>query len=797
MSYPKTRLNKGDKMIDLCGKWKVTDDDGEFKFEGTVPGTVQGDLVALKLMPHPYIGENEKLFRRLETKSWEYSKDFEIKKLDKKYYDLVIEGIDTLAEVYINGKFVGKCEDMFIGYRFPVKEFLKIGKNTIRVKILSPIKVPKAFEQNHGKLHAGEESARVYIRKAQYSYGWDWGARIATSGIWKKIYIEERNDAYLEGSTAYLEDIDTVKVTGYVMAFENKNYTVKIFVDKKEVGNYPVRPGFNGHLFEGKFDRGDLELWYPRGYGKSVLHNFEFKLFDGKEEISSEKKRIGLRTVRIIQKRDAEGESFIFEINGRRIFAKGADWIPSDNILTWLKDEDYDKLLNMAADANMNMLRVWGGGIYENERFYEKCDELGITVWQDFMFACAEYPDNLEWFRKLAGQEARYNVVKLRYHPSIVLWCGNNENNWGFEEWGYNHKHNGEHLGNVLYLQDLPRICAEEDPSRPYWPSSPYGGSKANSDEAGDRHVWNVWSNWVDYKGYLADKSRFVSEFGFQAAPDPKTIDFFAKKSEKEIFGDVMVRHNKQVEGPERIMKFIHNHFGSVGNFDSVIYLSQINQAEAIKTGVDHWRERKYKTAGTLYWQLNDSWPVFSWSSVDYFKRPKALYYYTKRFYADLLPLIKNDEDELRIAVINDSEETEGHLEFDLWTLNGKKLMEKSYDVRIPADSVLRIDNFKVPDNLAEAIGFVRLKVGSMVFENHEIFANLRKAKLEDPHIAFEKSGDILTIKAERPALGVRITTQKDEVLEDNFFAISPDHPKRIKAPKSDFKISSMYDFLK
>jgi len=791
---------KEKQMIDLCGKWKVVDDEKEFEFNGNVPGTVQGDLVDLKLMPHPYVGENEKLFRRLEDKSWTYSKTFEVKKLDRLHYDLVVEGIDTLSEIYVNGEFVGKCEDMFTGYRFEIKKLLKVGLNSIEVRILSPIKVPKLLEQNYGKLHAGEESARPYIRKAQYSYGWDWGARIATSGIWKKIYIAERDDAYLDGTTAYLEDLATVKVMGDVKALEGDvgEYTVKISVNGKVFGEYPVMSGFSDHLFTGTFKRGDLELWYPKGYGESTLHEFEFKLFKGKKEISSEKKRIGLRTIKIIQEKDAEGESFIFEINGKRIFAKGADWIPSDNILSWLKDEDYDKLLEMASDANMNMLRIWGGGIYENERFYEKCDELGIMVWQDFMFACAEYPDNLEWFRNLVNEEARYNVVRLRHHPSIVLWCGNNENNWGFDEWGYDHMHNGEHLGNVLYLQDLPKICAQADPSRPYWPSSPYGGSKANSDEAGDRHVWNVWSNWVDYKGYLVDKSRFVSEFGFQAAPDPKTIDFFAKKQDKDIFTDVMVRHNKQVEGPERIMKFIHNHFGSVKNFDSIVYLSQMNQAEAIKAGVEHWRERKYKTSGTLYWQLNDSWPVFSWSSIDYFKRPKALYHYTRRFYADLLPLIKVDGEDLRLVIVNDSTEIEGHLEMALWTLDGKKVFDNSYDVRIPSDSVLTVDNLKIPEcDLKKTLGFVRLKIGDRMVENHELFANLRRENLEDPKITFKKSGSTLEIKAEKPAFGVRITTEKDEVLEDNFFSITPEHSKKIKVPESEFRISSAYDFLK
>jgi beta-mannosidase len=260
----------------------------------------------------------------------------------------------------------------------------------------------------------------------------------------------------------------------------------------------------------------------------------------------------------------------------------------------------------------------------------------------------------------------------------------------------------------------------------------------------------------------------------------------------------VMIRHNKQVEGPERIMKFIHNHFGSVKNFDSIVYLSQMNQAEAIKTGVEHWRERKYKTSGTLYWQLNDSWPVFSWSSIDYFKRPKALYHYTKRFYADLLPLIKADGKDLRLVIVNDSTEIEGHLEMALWTLDGKKVFDNSYDVRIPSDSVLTVDNLKIPEcDLKKTLGFIRLKIGDRMVENHELFANLRRENLEDPKITFKKSGSTLEIKAEKPAFGVRITTEKDEVLEDNFFAIAPDHPKRIKVPESEFRISSAYDFLK
>jgi len=459
----------------------------------------------------------------------------------------------------------------------------------------------------------------------------------------------------------------------------------------------------------------------------------------------------------------------------------------------------------MARDANMNMLRVWGGGIYEDKQFYALCDELGIMVWQDFMFACAEVPDHLEWFRQLSDREVREAVRNLRYHASIVLWCGNNENNFGFDEWPMmGHKINGEYLGNRLYLQDFPMICAREDPSRPYWPSSPYGGDKANSAGYGDQHVWNVWSGWADYKSYADENGRFISEFGFESAPDAKTIDFFATKKEQNILGPVMLSHNKKVEGQERILRFINAHFGLTTDFGAFIYLSQLDQAEAIKFGVEHWRARKYRTAGTLYWQLNDSWPVFSWSSVDYFKRPKALYYYTRRFYADILPIVRYEPSDqgVGVTVVNDRyEDTLVDATLEIWNTGGTKVWEKKYDgLRLPRDSVSTVDLITMDEipakTLSDMVMHVRVVCGDQQYDNYARFGEFREIHLMDPEVSYVREGDSLVFRCTRPAFGVHVATEDDCLLSDDFFTLVPSVVVRVKCPSDRIHVTSLYDYL-
>jgi beta-mannosidase len=798
----------------LTGKWQISDDEGQFAFVGNVPGTVQGDLVQQGLVPHPYVGINELYTRDLENKSWTYVTEFELDDVSaEENVELVFEGIDTLADVQLNGQYVGSTDDMFLEHRFDVKSVLTKGKNVLRVHIKSPVREPAALEREYGKLGAVEESIRTYIRKAQYSYGWDWGIRLPTSGIWRPVFVECYKRARLTGCTASLERLENdggiVRVSGYVVPGvdfgDAENCRVAVRVDDALVGEFPLQHVGDELSFEGVFSLQSIRLWYPNGLGEHDLYAFEFMLNDDSVPVCSEKERIGLRTVKLTREQDAEGESFVFTVNGKRVFAKGANWIPADSILSWIQPEDYSRLLHMARDANMNMLRVWGGGIYEDKQFYALCDELGIMVWQDFMFACAEYPDNLEWFRQLSDREVRATVRNLRHHASIVLWCGNNENNFGFDEWPMmGHKVGGEYLGNRLYLQDFPMICAQEDPSRPYWPSSPYGGDKSNSAGYGDRHVWNVWSAWADYRNYANENGRFISEFGFQSAPHSKTIDFFARKEEQDILGPVVLNHNKEVEGQERILRFINSHFGLTTEFDVFAYLSQLNQAEAMKFGVEHWRARKYRTAGTLYWQYNDSWPVFSWSSVDYFKRPKALYYYTKKFYADILPIAhyERSNQAVRVMVVNDRYEDKiVNMLLEIWDTGGKKIWEKKYEgLRILRDSVSTIDIVNMDEiparTLSDMVMHVSLRCDEQEYENYLLFDDFRNMHLADPEVSYVREGDSLVFQCIRPAFGVHIVTEEECVPSDDFFTLVPSASKRVKCSSNRIDVRSLYNYL-
>lgn len=801
-------------ILTLDGKWQISDDERQFAFVGNVPGTVQGDLVRQGLVPHPYVGINEQYVRDLESKSWTCVTEFELDDVPaEENVELVFEGIDTLSDVQLNGQYLGSTDDMFLEYRFAVRDVLKKGKNVLRVHIKSPVREPAALEQEYGKLGAVEESIRTYIRKAQYSYGWDWGIRLPTSGIWRPVHVESYDKARLTGCTASLERLENdggiVKVSGYVVPGvdfgDAGNCSVAVEVDDALVGEFPVRHVGDELHFEGVFSLQRVRLWYPNGLGEHHLYAFEFTLSDDGAPVCSEKEKIGLRTVKVTREQDAEGESFIFTVNGKRVFAKGANWIPADSILSWIQPEDYSRLLNMARDANMNMLRVWGGGIYEDKQFYALCDELGIMVWQDFMFACAEYPDHLEWFRQLSNREVRATVRDLRHHASIVLWCGNNENNFGFDEWPMmGHKVGGEYLGNRLYLQDFPMICAQEDPSRPYWPSSPYGGDKSNSVGYGDRHVWNVWSGWADYRNYADEDGRFISEFGFESAPDARTIDFFATKEEQNILGPVMLSHNKKEEGQERILHFINAHFGVTTDFGAFVYLSQLDQAEAIKFGVEHWRARKYWTAGTLYWQFNDSWPVFSWSSVDYFKRPKALYYYARRFYADILPVVRYEpaDNAVSVTVVNDRyEDTLVDMVLEVWDTGGTKIREKKVEgLRILADSVSATDIVSVDEilatSLSDAVMHVRVLCGEEYHDNYALFGDFRDMRLMDPEVSYVREGDNLVFQCKRPAFGVHISAEDDCLLSDDFFALVPSVVTRVKCPSDKIHVTSLYDYL-
>ncbi len=765
--------------ISLDGVWMLKDFEGAYEIKANVPGVVQEALVENKLLPDPYKGSNEDLFKTIERKEWIYEKEFNIGE-DRKQtsnVDLVFCGIDTIADIYLNDEHIGKTEDMFLTYRFDISKKLRNESNVLRVVIRSPVVEAEKFERDFGELNGSEDTARGYVRKAQHSYGWDWGIRLPVSGIWRSVYIESY-EGRIENCTAYLKGED-ICVEGEVFGAGD---AVEVLVDGSKRCTIPIAQGEEYRIFRGSFHMKDIKLWYPEK--DPYLYEFVFLLKHKGEELYSERKQIGLRTVRVIK----DNGSFIFEINGEKVFGKGANWIPCDSILTKATEERYNRLVGIARDANMNMLRVWGGGIYEDEAFYSACDRLGIMVWQDFMFACCEYPDNLPWFRDLANKEVRAIVKKLRYHPSIVLWCGNNENNWGFEEWGWDRKVDGYNLGNKLYLLDFPLICAEEDETRDYWPSSPYGEDKANSENSGDMHAWNVWSGWESYENYEKNHGRFISEFGFQGFPDETTIKEFEAEA---LFDKNMVKHNKQREGIERILRYINGEFGVVCDVHSIFYLSQIVQAEAIKRGVEHWRLRKYETAGTLFWQLNDSWPVISWSAVDYFERKKALYYYAKRFFADVLPAVKYDGQEASIFLVNDLRDAKrAKVSVELFKTSGELLYKKEQELAVPEDCVMPVGKVAI-DEPERTVCYLSAYVDGVEFENYRIFCRFRDLEIHDPQIEVVEDNENIKLRAKKPAFGVKMSCKSTE---DNFFFLKPGKEKRVKA-KEIYGVESLYNY--
>lgn len=813
-------------VISLNGTWQFCSKKDKQWKNGRVPGCVQMDLMALGELGDPFYRLNEIDFHKLEEEEWIYRKEFEWNDalpVSGRVY-LVFEGIDTLADVYMNGYYLGRAENMFIPYRFDVGEILRSGLNEVEVHFDSPIRTIRAMERNSPVTLRGanNEIGRPYVRKAQYSYGWDWGPRIAQVGLWRPVYLEVVETAKIrypffetrrinkDGAfVATGAEIEMVAGDdGKTVLHDEMEAFVEIFYQGKVVVSEKASiDRFRGKLqlsWEGLIE--NAALWYPNGMGQQPLYEVKLRLVHNGKTVDEHSFRTGIRTVRLIRERDEVGESFIFEINGEKVFAKGANWIPADSLLPRLTEDDYYYYIKAAKDANMNMLRIWGGGIYEHPAFYEACDRMGIMVWQDFMYACAQYPDQFDWFQRLAETEAEHVVKSLRIHPSIVLWCGNNENNWGFHSWWGNGV--PKYLGNYIYQEILPRVCAENDPSRPYWVSSPYGGEDPNSMAEGDRHCWTVWSGWADYNEYLNDTGRFISEFGFQAMPCLKTIYSFTQPEDRHPLSPVMLSHNKMVDGTERLVRFMIAKAGFPKDFSSFVYLTQFIQAEAIKTGVEHWRTRKFNTAGTLYWQLNDCWPVASWSCIDYHRRKKGLYYYTKNFFHNILIVPKYKEGRIFIHAVNDTlDELDARVRVTAYALDGTKkgeiymkaiLLPNSASVIgsiqpeelgigyrpvvMPVDADPTVLPVEKNGELLDTVLFVELVADGQSVRNYLVFDAFRNLELKEPNISCVVKGNKIELVSDKPAFGVFIETQRDVELSDNCLVLEPSIPHVVEA---------------
>ncbi len=670
------------RRTSLNGLWQLfgTGPAGEhIEAAAHVPGVVHWDLQRARITGDPFDADVEQSVSWIAGHEWTYSLTFRAsrKTVSARNVELVFQGLDTFAKITLNGKILGETDNMFVPYRFDVKDVLTLGENVLAVRFLSPVEEGLRLHRKHEsvKLYEGHDNPRAYVRKAQYSYGWDWGPKITTSGIWRDVYIESWDTARIE--SVYWQTLKAsaekarVAVTVECVGSTRATATARLSVG----GNVHEIPLRRRKLKERTVLTGDLEiaqplLWWPAGQGPQNLYKAQVSLFFAGDMLDTHECDFGIRTVELKREKDDEGESFIFVVNDREVFCKGANWIPADIYLPRITDGDYEAWVRMAADANMNMLRVWGGGIYEPDAFYNACNRLGVMVWQDFLFACAMYPED-EWFVKNVEREAACAVKALRNHPSLVIWCGNNENHWASHSWWPGDAFGGK----TIYNKTLPAVTRRHDPTRPYWPGSPFGGKDPNSQHKGDRHSWEVWSGWQDSTMYLKDNGRFVSEFGFQGAPPVESVAHFGPLDTIHPQHPLFERHNKQVEGGSRLARFLATSFRMPRDLAEYIHLTQMVQAEAIKTGVLHWRSRMMQTSGALYWQLNDCWPVVSWSAVDFARRPKALYYYSRRFFAPVAVRVAPFSEGVFAWVINDSPEfVSGEIVLQAMTFAGEEV---------------------------------------------------------------------------------------------------------------------------
>ena len=762
----------------------------------SVPGTVHTDLLANEKIPDPFYRMNEDLVQWVDSQQWIYRREIEVDEefLTQKRIDIVAEGLDTYSTIRINGKLVGTTADMFVEHRFNAKRFLHRGKNTIEILFDSPVKMSKALEKKHGALLVANEPHRVYVRKAQYSFGWDWGPRLTTSGIWRNISLEAYAHAALQSPFIRVVSVTKseaiLELSVEVPRFSKKQLELVTLVSNGDIV-LEDRRRVTKERIKFRIKVGNPRLWWPNGYGEQPMYHASFSLVTKNEEIERTNVPFAIRTVKLVETPDKEGKSFIIEINGEKIFCKGADWIPNDTFIPRVPDSTYEKLLVMAKSAHMNMVRVWGGGIYEQEIFYELCDRLGLMIWHDFMFACGEYPEE-SWFLNQVEDEASKALKRLRNHPSIVLWCGNNECEWNFCKDNPG-KSPDDMNGAVIFREILPSLCRQFDGTRPYWRSSPFGKGFPNDESNGNHHQWAMWGEWKDYKEYENDNARFVTEFGFQAPAHGRTIESVTIPADRHPLSRVMEHHNKLPQGGERIYRFQAGHVTVGKNFDDFIYKGQLVQAEALKTAVEHWRRRKFMTAGSLFWQLNDCWPVTSWSIIDSALRPKATYYYAKKFFAPTLVSFRLVADRLEVWGTHDLlAPLTGELEVTLCAFDGSVTWLKRRSVRLGRNSSAILMNIRLSEcahvDHAQSYVIAQLKKeDTIVSENRYFFVESKHMNLQPavPATELARSEEgvyFLTVASTTFAKNISVEIKdEDIVFDDNFFDIDAAKPKHVR----------------
>ena len=820
--------------LELDSKWEFQSEKGEPFMPASVPGTVHLDLLENGKIDDPFFRLNEHELQWIDKLDWNYRTTFNINDSQFNYDNIELDflGLDTYADIFLNDHLIYSSDNMFVGKKIEVKQKIIIGENNLLIKFKSPIDVGIEKYDNLGYELPdnandlseigeviGNKKVGVFSRKAPYSFGWDWGPRLVTSGIWRSINVNfwsnfKINDLYFKqnivGDKAFVEA--NVEVLSLI---ENKNVVAEISVDDKKIFKDFVYLEKGANKFTIPFTVEDIERWWPNGMGNQKLYDIRIKISNENYSTDSSKS-IGFRTIELITENDSIGNNFFFKVNGIPTFMKGVNYIPQDVFLPRVKDSDYEKLLSAAVDANMNMIRVWGGGVYEDDIFYELCNKYGLLVWQDFMFACAMYPGNDSFLRSVE-EEAIYNVKRIRNHPSLALWCGNNEVLSAWENWGWKKgivENQSQEIADTIFKaydqifhKILPKVIQEYDPATDYWSSSPSSSTGVTESlTSGDAHYWGVWWGKEPFSTYEEKIPRFMSEFGFQSFPEFSSVEKYTNESDYNIYSDVMKSHQRSSIGNSTIEEYMLRDYNVPDSFEHFLYVSQLLQAEGISLGMEAQRRNRDICMGSLYWQLNDCWPVASWSSIDYYGKWKALHYQTKKSFEESILSFHKNNNEIAVYFVTDKLHSEKYkYNFQLRDFSGK--IYNSWKGEFHSNP----NNSKIIHN----IDLASISIDNEYFNDKFIFAYvtlndiiisekikyltpLKNLKLTQPKFQYEVDivDNFYEIKLISKNLikNLFIASKLEYNFSDNYFDLIPNKEKVIRINRDNFSSARSFE---
>ncbi len=775
--------------------------------KASVPGTIHTDLLKNKIISDPFIADNEEKIKWITQSDWQYQTRFDLPRNFElnRPIDLIFKGLDTFAEVSLNGQLIGRAENMFRVFEWEVHEYLKPANNILKLVFKNPFEIYEHIHHENKDNFNRNLEPRAYLRKAQYSFGWDWGPALPTAGIWRPVYLEQHDGIRIKALRFTTSEI------------KNNQASIKVKVDcegnSERISALRIRLSDQRSQYEKYIEPTEQlqftvdweipepQLWWPNGMGKANMYDLEVAVLDRHREVTDLwQKKVGIRTIELKQK-EANRPVFRFLINGEPLYIKGANWIPADSFLPRVNYQKYQQLLTQACCAHLNMIRVWGGGIYEDDIFYQLCDELGLLVWQDFMFACSPYPEYPEFLQNVQ-EELKQNILRLQHHPSLAIWCGNNENEWIWQRSGNAHLETMP--GFSIFHQLIPSLLEELDKDRPYWPSSPFGDdADPNSVNSGNRHQWDIWSFWMDYTQIKDDKSLFVTEFGFQAPANRQTLEAVIPPAMRYIQSRIFEWHNKQIEGNERLIRFLAGHLPVCPQWPDYIYLTQLNQGFALKTCLEHWRRRWPETSGSIIWQLNDCWPVSSWSLIDSRLHPKLSYFFVSRVFSPCFISFEKVEDNLQVSLSCEQKQT-GILNLVFYQLStGKKITGKRFKLDLQKYGR---KNWNVP--LAKlamkedwiAIATVSDDEGASINRNYFISGRWKHQRIADAKIKIQRKNKNLKITCKKPAYFVDLYHPKIH-FENRAFILLPGEEKIFSVPEEisikDIQVFMLNSYLR